>query len=191
MTNRKLVVHGRKGIELGIEVIHSIKSLQEMSQGQRLLPSVSQRRCRPDGVLNLPTIDIPHCKFPDFFGGERHTDLCQECSPNLRLGRSIEIVKVKSDVDTRAECIIDDLDPIGCKEEDAAVVFEMAKAKYRRAYERRVIRSRPGLTHKTATMAFRIRSWSERCSMYTSACGKVRYQQDPMYRHKDRPRRSR
>ena len=30
------------------------------------------------------------------------------------------------------------------------------------------------LTHKTATIAFRMRSWSERCSMNTSAYGTVR-----------------
>jgi hypothetical protein len=124
------VVHGAESVELGIKIVHGIKSLQEMSQRQSLLPSVSQRCGCPDGVLNLPTIDISRRKLPNFLGAERHADLGQERVPNLRLGRPIEIVEVKSDVDTRAEGIVDDLDPVRRQEEDATVVLEVTKAEY-------------------------------------------------------------
>ena len=52
----KSVGHGREGIDLRSEVIHSIQCLQEASQRQRPLPSMRQRRGRPDSVFDLPTI---------------------------------------------------------------------------------------------------------------------------------------
>lgn len=99
-----------------------------MSQRQSLLPSICQRCGCPDGVLDLPTVDIPGRELPDFLGGERRIDLGQEGIPDLRFGRPIEIVEIKSDVDTRAEGIVDDLDPVRCEEEDATVVLKVAKA---------------------------------------------------------------
>ena len=103
-----------------------------MSQRQRLIPSTRQRCGCPDGILDLSTIDIPYCKLPDFLRGERHPDLGQERVPNLRLGRCVEIVEVESDVDTRTEGIVDDLDSVGCEKEDPTVVFKMTKAENRR-----------------------------------------------------------
>lgn len=142
MEDRNLVVHGREGVELRGEVIHSIQGLQEVIQRQRLLPSMSQRCGCPDGILDLPAVDIPHRKFPNFLGGECHPDLGQERVPNLRLGRRVEIVEVESDVDTRTEGIVDDLDSVGCEEEDPTVILEMTKAERRRACKRRVVVSR-------------------------------------------------
>lgn len=89
---------------------------------------MSQRCGCPDGVLDLPTIDIPHRKFPNFLRSERHTDLGQERIPNLRLGWRVEIVEVESDVNSGTEGIVDDLDSVGCEEKDSAVVLEMTKA---------------------------------------------------------------
>jgi len=155
---RTLIVHGREGVELRSEVIHGIQSFQEMSQRQRLLPSTGQRCSCPDGILDLPTIDIPRRKLPNFLRGEHRADLGQERVPNLRLGRRVEIVEVECDVDTRAEGIVDDLDSVGCEEEDPTVVLEMAKAENRRASKRRVMVEKTDWTHKTATMAFRMRS---------------------------------
>jgi hypothetical protein len=60
----------------------------------------------------------------------------------LRLGRRVEIVEVESDVDTRTEGIVDDLDSVGCEEEDPTVILEMTKAERRRACKRRVVVSR-------------------------------------------------
>ena len=128
MKGRKLVVHGREGVKLRSKVIHSVHGLQEVSQRQRLLPSMGQRCGGPDGVLNLPTIDIPHRKFPNFLRGERHADLGQERVPNLRLGRSVKVVEVESDVDTRTEGVVDDFDSVGCEEEDSTVVLEVTEA---------------------------------------------------------------
>ena len=99
-----------------------------MSQRQLLLPSVSQRCACPDGVLDLSTVDVPHREFPNFLSGERHADLGQERVPNLRLGRCIEIVEVESDVNTRTEGVVNDLDPVGCEEKNSAVVLEVTKA---------------------------------------------------------------
>ena len=100
-----------------------------MIQRQSLLPSMSQRCGCPDGVLDLSTIDVPRRKLPNFLRSERHADLGQERVPNLRLGRSIQVVEVKGDVNTRAEGIIDDLDPVRREEEDTAIVLEVTKAK--------------------------------------------------------------
>lgn len=127
-----LVVHGREAVELLGEVIQCVKGLQEMTQSQRLLPSMSQRCGCPDGILDLPTIDIPGRKFPNLFGGERDADLCQECVPNLRLGCHVEIVEVESDVDTRTEGIVDNLYSVGREEEDPAIILEVTKAKRER-----------------------------------------------------------
>lgn len=99
---------------------------------------MSQRCGCPDGVLDLPTIYIPHRELPNFLGGERHADLGQERVPNLRLGPRIEIVEVKSDVDTRTEGIVDDLDSVRREEKDSTVVLEMTEAESRRGYKRRV-----------------------------------------------------
>jgi hypothetical protein len=99
-----------------------------MAQHQRLLPSVSQRSGCPNGILDLSTVDIPHRKLPNFLRGESRADLGQERVPNLRLGHRVEVVEVKSDVDTRTEGIVDDLDPVGREEEYTTVVFEMTKA---------------------------------------------------------------
>jgi hypothetical protein len=126
-----LVIHGRESIELRVEVIHGIKSLQEMSQSQRLLPSMSQRCSCPDGILDLPAVDVPRRKLPDFFRGEDCANLSQECVPNLSLSRYVEIVEVKSDVDTRAEGIIDNLHPIGRQEEDTTIILEVTQAEVR------------------------------------------------------------
>lgn len=130
--DRNLVVHGREGVELCSEVIHCVQSLQEMAQRQRLLPPMSQRCSCPNGVLDLPPIDISHRKLPDLLGSERYADLGQERVPNLCFGRCVEIVEVKSDVDSRTEGIVDDLDSIGCKEENSTVVLKMTKAGRRR-----------------------------------------------------------
>lgn len=91
---------------------------------------MSQRCGCPDGVLDLPTVDIPRGKLPNFLGVERHTDFSQERIPNLRLGRPVEVVEIKSDVDTRTEGIIDDLNPVRRQEEDTAVVLEVTKAEW-------------------------------------------------------------
>jgi len=154
MKDKNLVVHGREGVKLSSEVIHGVQGLQEVSHGQRLLPPVSQRCSCPDGILDLSTINISHCKFPDLLGGKRHANLGQERVPNLRLGRRVEIVEVESDVYTGTEGIIDDLDSVGCEEEDPTVVLEMTKARSRK----QVVVPRTNLTYKTATMAFRMRS---------------------------------
>ena len=58
----------------------------------------------------------------------------------------------------------------------------MTKAERGRTCEQRVVVSGTNLTHKTATMAFRMRSCSERCSMNTSACGTVRYRKTQGFR---------
>jgi len=134
---RGLVVHGREGVELCSEVIHSVQGLQEVSHCQRLLPSMGQRCSCPDGVLDLPAINIPCGEFPNFLRVEGHADLGQERVPNLRLGRRVEIVEVEGDVDTGTEGIVDDLDSIGCEEEDSTVVLEMTKAERRRTCKRR------------------------------------------------------
>ena len=109
-----------------------------MSHRQSLLPSMSQRSGCPYGVLDLPTVYIPRRKLPDFLGGERRADLGQERVPNLRLGRPIEVIEVKSDVDTRAEGVIDDLNPIGREEEDTTVVFEVTKAECGKVHKRSI-----------------------------------------------------
>ena len=132
-----LVVHGRESVELRSKVIHSVKGLQEVSQRQPLLPSMGQRRGCPDGILDLPTIDVPHRKFPNLLRGERHADLGQERVPNLRLRSRVKIVEVESDVDTRTEGVVDDLDSVGCEEEDPAVVLEVTEAERARMCERR------------------------------------------------------
>ena len=93
---------------------------------------MSQRCGCPDGVLDLPTIDIPHRKFPNFLRSERHADLGQERIPNLRLGWRVEIVEVESDVDTRTEGIVDNLYSVGREEEDPAIILEVTKAKRER-----------------------------------------------------------
>jgi len=136
---------------------------------------MGQRCSCPDGVLDLPTINIPRGEFPNFLGVEGHADLGQECIPNLRLGNRVEIVEVEGNMDTRTEGIVDDLYSVGCEEEDSTVVLEMTKAERGRTCKQRIVVSRTNLAHKTATMAFRMRSCSERCSMKTSACGTVRY----------------
>lgn len=86
---------------------------------------MSQGSGCPDGILDLPSIDIPHRELPDLFRSERHANLCQEGIPNLRLGTRIEVIEVKSDVDTRAEGIIDDLDTVGREEEDTTIILEV------------------------------------------------------------------
>ena len=131
-----LIVHGGEGVELGVEVIHGVKGLQEMSQRQRLLPSMGQRCGRPNGILDLPAVDIPHGELPDFLRGEGYANLGQEGVPNLGLGWRIEIVEVKSDVGTRAERIIDDLDSVSREEENTTVVLEVAEAEDKRTRER-------------------------------------------------------
>jgi len=77
---------------------------------------MGQRCSCPDGVLDLPTVDIPRSEFPNFLDSERHADLCQECVPNLRLGRRIKIVEIEGDVDTRTEGVVDDLNSVSCEE---------------------------------------------------------------------------
>ena len=121
--DRDLVVHGRKSVELRSKVVHGIQGLQEMSHRQCLLPSMGQRCSCPDGVLDLPAINIPRSEFPNFLSVEGHADLGQECVPNLRLGRRVEIVEVEGYVDTGSEGIIDDLNSVGCEEEDSTVVL--------------------------------------------------------------------
>ena len=90
----------------------------------------------PDGVLDLPSVDVPHRKFPDFLSGERHANLGQERVPNLRLRWRIEIVEVESDVDSGTEGIVDDLNSVGCEEKDSTVVLEVTKAERRRSRKR-------------------------------------------------------
>lgn len=152
-----------------------------MRQSQCLFPSMSQRRGCPDGILDLPTVDIPHRKFPNLLSSEGHADLGQERIPNLRLGRRVEIVEVESDVNTRAKGIVNDLYSVGREEEDPAVVLEVTKAERMRVCKGQVIVLRISSTHKTATIAFRMRSWSERCSMNTSACRTIRHPHDPEF----------
>src|SRR5579872_3618211 len=101
-----------------------------MTQSQRLLSPMSQRCGCSNGVLNLPTINIPHREFPNLLRGERHTDLGQERIPNLRLGTRIEIIEVKSDVNPRAEGIIDYLDSVSREEENTSIIFKVTKAGY-------------------------------------------------------------
>ena len=54
----------------------------------------------------------------------------------MGLGWRIEIVEVKSDVSTRAERVIDDLDSVGRKEKNTTVVLEVAEAEDKRTRER-------------------------------------------------------
>ena len=153
-----LVVHRREGVELSSEVIHGIEGLQEMSQRQRFVPSMSQRCGSPDGILDLPAIDVPHRKFPDLLRGECHFNLGQERVPNLRLGCHVEIVEVESDVDTRTESIVDDLYSVGREEKNPTVVLKMTEAERAGACKGGVMTPRTNSTYKTATMAFRMRS---------------------------------
>jgi hypothetical protein len=46
----------------------------------------------------------------------------------LRLGRSVKVIEVESDVDTRTEGVVDDFDSVGCEEEDSTVVLEVTEA---------------------------------------------------------------
>jgi len=111
----------------------------------------------PDGILDLPTIDIPHRKLPNLLRGELHADLGQERVPNLRLGHRVEIVEVESDMNTRTESIVDNLYSVGRKEKNPAVVLKVTEAE-RAGTCKGVTAPRTSSTHKTATMAFRMRS---------------------------------
>ena len=129
-----------------------------MSQRQRLVPSIGQGCGCPDGILDLPTVDIPHRKLPNLLRGELHADLGQERVPNLRLGHRVEIVEVESDMDTRTESIVDNLYSVGREEKNPAVVLEVTEAERAGTCKGGVTAPRTSSTHKTATMAFRMRS---------------------------------
>ena|ERR1700728_3586434 len=157
------------GLELSRELIQSIKSLHEVPEAHRLPSSDSQRMRSPRSVLNLPPVHIPPRQVLNLLRREIRTDLFEEGRPDLLLGFLSELLKVKSDVNAGQKGFVECFDSVRGKEQDPTVVLKVAKAVADTFSKRKEIEAARGVTHKTATMAFRSRSRCERCSRNTSA----------------------
>lgn len=73
-------------------------------------------------------------------------------------------------MDAGEESFVEGLHAIGGEEEDASVVFDVSEAVWKWVVSLLVDDKEEKMTYKTATMALRSKSWSERCSRKTSAC---------------------
>jgi hypothetical protein len=87
---------------------------------------------RPRRILNLPPINSALRQLRDLrlrantFGGRPHPR--DEGGPHLFFGLLCEFAEMERDVDAREECFIEGFDAAGGKEEDAAVILDVAEA---------------------------------------------------------------
>ena len=96
------------------------------------LPSSnSQTLRRPRCILDLTPIHTLPRQLRDLFVTDlrtREAQFAYERRPDLFFGRLRELLEVQRDVDTGEEGFVECLDAVCGEEEDAAVVFDVAKA---------------------------------------------------------------
>ena len=93
--------------------------------------SRSQRLSCPRRILDLPSINVPHCQLGNLLRCDRSrsTNPRDEGVPDLDFGLLRKLVEMEGDVDTREEGFIECFDTIGGEEEDTAVVLDVTETK--------------------------------------------------------------
>jgi hypothetical protein len=118
--------------KLSRELIQSIQSKPKVLIGNFLSLAQSQRMSRPRGVLDLTPIDATLRQISDLLlldARRRATHLLYKSPPHLLLGVLREVAEVERNVDARKEGLVEGLHAVGGEEEDAAVIFDVTKAK--------------------------------------------------------------
>lgn len=113
------------------ELLHRVQCVRQMLVAQLHTTALSERARRPDGVFDLPPVDLALRELvkevlPE--SGRLHTDFTEEGGPDLLARVLGELVEVQRDVDAREEGLVESFNPVGGQEEDAAVVLDVAKA---------------------------------------------------------------
>jgi len=128
----RVLLHPLQPIKLPLKLRQGVQRLHKMPKSNPLPPSNSQTLRRPRRILDLTSVHTPPRQLRDLLMTDLRSceaQLAYERRPDLFLGRLGELMEVQRNVDAREEGFVECLDAVRGEEEDAAVVFDMAKAR--------------------------------------------------------------